>query len=67
MANLRPLLDKILDDETPAAAKPILLEAVAESCVSQASVSRDLHELRAAYEEFIAVLTQLHPDTDETS
>ena len=54
-AQLRPAIERILDDGTPAEARPHLLELVAETC------ERDL-EIRAGSERLRAALRAMFDD-----
>lgn len=56
MEQLRPLLERILDDDTPEDCRPRLLELVAETCERQTRIAQATEALRAAFEEMFELM-----------
>ena len=56
LEQLRPMVERILDPGTPEAARPDLLELVAESCERHVTIEKNCKQAVAAWNQFAAHL-----------
>lgn len=59
MERLRPMVERILEPETPEASRPELLELLAETCEREVQNKRSTEAMRVAFRDFFAHIQAL--------